>query len=271
MKRYTYVFFVLSLFLFGCTGQYATTPSADDGASGSAASESGRTVFTVTDAAADMGTVSSIKVTVDSVRAHSEAQGWVTVRNEPATFDLLQLKASGNQALLADVQLKEGSYDQVRLDISEVVVTDAQGEHDAKLPSGELKIVGDLQVNAQSTSTASFDFIADESLHLTGEGKYILAPVVQFQTKEKVVVDVTSASDVKIQGGTTRTNVKVGMDAEGRVGVGLGIPASVNISIEGGRIRVGSQVGVGIGNRAEEDSDAAAASADAGVEAGISY
>ncbi|MDO8656331.1 MAG: DUF4382 domain-containing protein [Nanoarchaeota archaeon] len=206
-------------------------------------------------------------MTVDSVRVHSEAEGWVTLTTDDKTVDLLQLKASGNQALLADVQLEQGTYDQVRLDISEVVVTDAEGEHDAKLPSGELKIMGDLQVNAQSTSTASFDFIAHESLHITGEGKYILAPVVQFQTKENVTVTIASANDVRIQGGMTTTNVRVGMNANGQVGVGLGIPANVDISVTGGQIRVGSSVGVGIGNRAEENSN----SADADVDVGISY
>lgn len=270
MKQYLYLLFALSLLaLVACDSSQYNSPSY--GPEDSDSQTSGRAVFTITDAAADLGSVSSIQITVNSIQVHSQTGGWITITNEDRTFDLLQLKASGDQALLADVQLDEGSYDQVRLDILNVVVTDAQGEHDAKLPSGELKIMGDLRVNANSTSTASFDFIADESLHITGEGKYILAPVVQFQTKENVAVDVASSSEVRIQGGMTTTNIKIGMGADGRVGVGLGIPARANISIEGGQVRIGPSVAVGIGNRAEEDSDDTGASADAGIEAGISY
>src|SRR3989338_8533426 len=71
-------------------------------------STSGRAVFTMTDAAANMGAVTSVKV-------HSEAEGWVTVSSAQKTYDLLQLKAQDKQELLADIQLKEGTYNQLRL------------------------------------------------------------------------------------------------------------------------------------------------------------
>ncbi|MEK6900140.1 MAG: DUF4382 domain-containing protein, partial [Nanoarchaeota archaeon] len=175
-----------------------------------AGEQQGRVVFTVTDAAADMGLVTSVMVTIDSVSVHSAEEGWVTFSSEPKTFDLLKLKAEGSQELLADVMLKEGTYQQLRLEISKVLVTDDKGEHEAKLPSGELKIVGELVVSANSTSTATFDFIADESLHVTGNGEYILAPVVQLETKEKAEVEL-KGSKVEIKSGNVNTNVKVGM------------------------------------------------------------
>ncbi len=261
---------LLSIFLF----VLACAPPAEQPPTGAPAEEAapreGRVVFTITDAAADMGAVTSVKVTVDAVRVHSATEGWVTVSAEPKTFDLLQLKAEGSQALLADVQLKEGTYQQLRLDVSNVVVTDAEGDHEAKLPSGELKIVGDLEVNADSTSTATFDFLVNESLHLTGNGEYILAPVVQLETRESAQVEVTSRNRVEVRAGNVKTKVKVGMDEEGRVGVGLGIPARVNVSIEGGRIRVGSGVGVGLGARGNQEGSAnSQAEANTDVEVGI--
>jgi len=226
-----------------------------------APSDSGRAVFTITDAAANMGAVTSVKVTVDSVQVHSSTEGWVTVSGATQTFDLLQLRAQGTQALLADVNLKAGTYEQVRLDVSKVIVTDATGDHEAKLPSGDLKIIGDLTVSANSTSTATFDFIANESLHVTGNGEYILAPVVNLETKENADVDASSKSDVKIKSGRTKTKVKVGMDENGEVGEGLKIGLNTNLTIEAGRIKIGaivSQMAKEIRNDTKEDGKAKA-------------
>lgn len=226
--------------------------------------QEGRAVFTITDAAADMGTVTSVMVTVDSVRVHSETEGWVTVSSQAQTFDLLKLKAEGSQELLADVTLKEGTYQQLRLDIGKVIVVDDKGEHEAKLPSGELKIVGDLEVKANSTSTATFDFIADESLHVTGNGEYILAPVVQLETQTDAEVEVKADQKVEIKAGKVKTNVKVGMDADGNVGVGLGIPAKAKVSIGQGKVKV--EGGLGLGKDDEENT-----TAEAKVKVGVSY
>lgn len=169
---------------------------------------------------------------------------------------MLKLKAEGRQELLADAELKEGTYDQIRLDISNVVVTDANGDQEAKLPSGELKIQGNLVVDANSTATATFDFIADESLHMTGNGKYIMAPVVHVETREGADVEIKSDSKVEIKSGKIKTNVKVGMDVDGNVGVGLKIPAGLNLTIgTEGVIKVGGKssgkVGIEVGALAE--------------------
>ena len=211
-------------------------------------STTGRAVFTLSDAAADMGAVTSIKVTVDTVQAHSEASGWTTVSSSSKTYDLLELKASGKHVLLADAQLKEGTYNQVRLSISKVVVTDAQGEHEAKLPSSELKIIGNFVVKANTTSTVAFDFIADESLHLTGNGKYVLAPVVKLETRVRADVEIEGDDGVKINGGDVDEDLKVGMDVDGNVGVGMIVPARAELTIESdGKVRSrGMGIGAGI-------------------------
>lgn len=227
---------VLALLVLGCapTGPQPPTPT-EPGA------KEGRAVFVITDAAANMSAVSSVKVTVDSVRVHSAAEGWVTVSSTPKTYDLLQLKAEGSNAILADAQLKEGTYQQLRLDISKVIVTDASGEHEAKLPSGELKTAGVLVVKADSTATATFDFIADESLHTTSKGEYIMAPVIQLETREDATVEVKAGNKAEIVGGNVKTNVKVGMDIAGNVGVGLKIGLDEELMIENGIVKVGGK------------------------------
>ena len=113
-----------------------------------------------------------------------------------------------------------------------MVVTDESGTHEAKLPSGELKLNGDLVVNAESTATAKFDFILNESLHITGSGKYMMAPVLQLETRENANVDVNSDNRVEISGGNIRTNAKIGMDINGNVGVGMMVSAGTALSVE---------------------------------------
>jgi len=202
-------------------------------------------VFTITDAAADMGTVTEIKVTVDSIKVHSDAKGWVTVSDESKTFDLLELKAEQKQALLAEANLETGTYNQLRLDISKVVVVDDKGETEAKLPSGELKIQGELEVKDGTTSTASFDFIADESLHVTGNGKYIMAPVIQLETRNNAEVSVKSDNSVVIKDGEVKTNIKVGMDISGNVNANAKIPVDVELNVgSSGKIFLGKKLSV---------------------------
>ncbi len=241
------------LFMAGCaqqgptqgappSGGSAPTGAAPSGTapSGGAGTGSGLAVFTIADKAADMGTVTSVKLTVNSVQAHGSG-GWVTLSSTPMTFDLLSLKASGVKALLAEANLTSGSYDQVRLEVANVSVTDSSGTHDAVLPSGDLKIVGGFNVSANSTSVASFDFIADRSLHVTGNGKYMLAPVVHLQTTEGASVDASDATDVKVSGGSVKTDVEVGMDENGTVGAGVSIPADANVTVDdSGHISVGA-------------------------------
>ncbi len=198
----------------------------------------GRAVFTMTDDAANMGAVTSVKITVDSVKVLSEQGVWTQVSAKQQTYDLLKLKASGTQVLLADYNLTSGVYKQLRLSVSKVVVTDASGEHAAKLPSGELKLVGKLAINDNSTSTAKFDFIADESLHMTGNGEYIFAPVIKLEIREKTTVDTESKDDVKIRGGKINEDVKLSMDIDGNIGIGEGfkIRKDSRLSINGDKI-----------------------------------
>lgn len=215
---------LILLFAAGCTGS-------------SGPQSTGRAVFTVTDAAADMGAVTSVKVTVDSLQVQSAAKGWITVASTPQTYDLLQLKASGMQSLLADANLENGTYGQVRMIISKVIVTDSSGDHVAKLPSGELKIVGGFTVLPNSTVAVTFDFLADQSLHVTGNGTYILAPVVRMQERAGAQVDTSSRENVRINGGRTGTDTEVGMDEDGNVGEGKRIAPGLNLTIrEDGRI-----------------------------------
>ncbi len=236
---------------------------------GSSSSNSGRVVFAMTDAAANMGSVSSVMVTVDNVEAHSTTEGWVTITSNAKTYDLIELKNSGEFAVIADTNVKAGMYDQIRFDVSDVTIVDDQGEHEAKLPSNKIMINSNMDVNESGTATATFDFIADDSVHVTGNGKYILAPVIQVETRSDAEVESKSNNRVVISSGNVKTKVKVGMDMNGNVGVGLKLPSNVDIGTDG-KIKVG--LGLGNSNSANSSGNAGASgSANSHTGVGLGY
>jgi hypothetical protein len=95
-------------------------------------------------------------------------------------------------------------------------------------------------VTSDKITTLDFDFLANETLHVTGNGKYILAPVIHFQSKQSAIVNITG-NNVDIRGGNSISDTKVGMNASGNVGVGLKIDDNAVLSIDSsGNIKVGS-------------------------------
>lgn len=200
----------------------------------------GRVVFAITDAAADMGSVTEVRVTIDEVQAHSESEGWVTISSISQTYDLLELRDENKVVVMEDAMLKTGTYTQTRLVISKIIVVDNEGEHEAKLPSNEIKIVGNVVVEENSTSAVTFDFIADESLHTTGNDGYIMAPVIQLEIRSDADISINSANEASISGGRIVANIKNGMDIDGNVGAGLRVPSNANLNIgSNGKIQLG--------------------------------
>src|SRR3989338_5797170 len=100
----------------------------------------GKVVFAVTDATADIKNISSINITVNEISVHSEAKGWVVVSTATKEFDLLQLKSSGTLELAAELNLDVGAYDQIRLNISKVIIVKGGQSIEAKLPSGKMTL-----------------------------------------------------------------------------------------------------------------------------------
>ena len=178
----------------------------------------GKAVFSVTDAAANMGTISKIEMTISGLEVHSETNGWVTVATAPRTYSLLELDERNESELLAEADLQLGNYDQVRLHVDKVVVTAKDGaKSEAKLPSGELKLNTNLVITAEGTSSVNFDFLAAKSLHTTGSGDYVYAPVVKTETRSNSEVSVASDGVVKIDGGKVDDTETVGRDVDGSI------------------------------------------------------
>ena len=130
--------------------------------------------------------VKGIVVTIDTVTAHSQEAGWVTVAHGPITVDLLTLQDVSTQ--LGQVSLPAGTVNEIRLILAEgpqyVVLTD-DSHAPLKTPSGQesgVKLKGKFEVSACVKHTVTLDFDGKNSIayHETGgpDPEWILRPVI---------------------------------------------------------------------------------------------
>jgi len=218
MKKYAGWLVVAALLVAGagCTGAgTSTTTTTTNTNPPPTTSTDGRAVLMVKNSSAALASVSSLNVTIDKVEAHSLTNDWVTLSTASKTYDLVALNHSGSAELLADASLPAGTYDQVRVDVSGVNVTATGTTIAAKLPSNSLKIMGNFTVLAGETTTVTFDIAAGKSLHRTGDGKWIFAPVVRFMSKDHADIDIDADENVHEKSGDTESDENEGMDVNG--------------------------------------------------------
>lgn len=112
---------------------------------------------------------------------HDEGDGkWVTLPITPHKLNLLEL--SNSDTLLAEAELEDGYYSEMRMVLGEDNDVVVNGEtHALKVPSGQqsgykLKLGEPLQSGEVVNLTITFD--AEKSVKQTGNGKYMLQPVL---------------------------------------------------------------------------------------------
>ncbi len=220
---------------------YFTQKSTTDSSTTSTSSATGKIIFSISDAAMDMGTISEVNMTVNSMSVHSQTEGWVTVSGTPHTYKLLELNAKNESQIFADFQAATGTYDMVRISVEKiVVVTKAGATQEAKLPSGELKIDTTLVVKSNATSSIDFDFLADKSIHMTGNGSYIFAPVINVTAKSDTNATVNAFGTVNVIGGHVDSDVTSGMDVDGNIKVNFQLDAKEKLDIVNGIVKLHS-------------------------------
>lgn len=148
----------------------------------------------LTDAPADFD---AVLIDIQSIRVHKDAnedtdstesteeaeeEGWATVPYDGEPVDLLELR-NGNEMSLGETQLPSGTYSQVRFilgDNNQVVV---DGEtFPLQTPSAQqsgLKLNIEAYIQGGSIYSLLIDFDASRSIVETGNGNYILKPVLR--------------------------------------------------------------------------------------------
>jgi hypothetical protein len=158
--------------------------------SGCIQSGSGVLVLQITDVPSDLNITKAL-VNISTVQVHradfgsddndsedneSDA-GWFTIVNESQTFDLIQL--IDVKEVFDEEELSVGWYTQIRLVVERALVTIDGIEYDLHIPSKKVKLISPFEIIENETTTLTLDFDVYESIHETGNNKYIMNPTIK--------------------------------------------------------------------------------------------
>jgi hypothetical protein len=186
-------------------------------ACGASTSGNGTLAIALTDAPTP--DVKGIVVTIDTVTAHSDHAGWVTVAHGPITVDLLTLQDVSMK--LGEISLPAGTVDEIRLVLTDdgphqYVVLSDDTHAPLKTPSGAQsgeKLKGKFEVSACSKHTVTLDFDGKNSIayHETGgpNAEWILRPVI------RVKAEADEAESCSADGGTGDSGTPGGSGPDG--------------------------------------------------------
>jgi hypothetical protein len=107
--------------------------------------------------------------------------GWLTIVNESQTFDLIALQ--NVSALLGEQNLTAGKYTQIRLTVESANITinrsGQREEQTLQIPSSKIKLIHPFTITKNETTVLTLDFLVDQSIHETGNGKFMLKPTIK--------------------------------------------------------------------------------------------
>jgi len=146
----------------------------------------------------------AVLITFSEVSAHREDADWATVPFAPdaggavvteRTCDLKKLQ--GPVDILGGGLLTAGHYTQIRLVVAKATiyfdvapdpaapactavapVLTSTNKADLTIPSGEVKLNRGFDIAADGTTTIVLDFDGDKSIHETGNGRFMMSPVI---------------------------------------------------------------------------------------------
>tara|TARA_R110002072_G_scaffold230427_3_gene387702 strand:+ start:97 stop:870 length:774 start_codon:yes stop_codon:yes gene_type:complete len=131
------------------------------------------------------GNFTEVNIHIQQIRVHSDISGWVDLTTKVGIYNLLDF-VNGIDTLIASDSIPSGRVSQIRFvlgDSNSVVVNGI--EHTLIVPSGSESGLK-LQVNHDLIPNITYDVLVDfdaaQSIVLTGNGRYILKPVLRVIT-----------------------------------------------------------------------------------------
>lgn len=193
----------------------------------------GNFVLAVKDQAPDMGLISRVELAVSNISIHNAGtDSWIVLSDQPQQFDLLELQ--NVQALLANKDLNAGTYNQLRFSIDRVSVDYNGTTQEAKLPSNTLKLNTIIEIDANKTSITTLDFDLNKSLHVTGNGRIIMLPVIKVVSEKNSTVEVDGDGKVRIkEQGIQTDDSEIGTDLSGNNGTEIQVGNDRELEIDG--------------------------------------
>jgi hypothetical protein len=137
-----------------------------------------------------LGTVTALELNITKIEVHmtgsnetNETTGWITVFEGIKTLDLLQF--TDVVAIVGEKELEPGKYTQIRMILSDSSIKIYNADMSIfnktfplKVPSKELKLVHNFEVQKDKTLVLTLDFDVGQSLDKTSDG-YLLKPTVK--------------------------------------------------------------------------------------------
>lgn len=147
--------------------------------------ETGSLTLAITDASVDG--VQSVVVTFTAVTIKkSGANAETILLDQPRQVDLMSLSGIRSIDLLDQELVSAGHYQWIRLTLDEdpaqTYIVDSLGQHDLTIPSGDnngLKLNRSFTVSPDTNNDFTIDFDLRKSVHMTGEGTYIMRPTLR--------------------------------------------------------------------------------------------
>lgn len=172
MKKIMFLLAFIFMVIVGCSDN-ATDPSQGNGA---------LKVYLVD----SPSSFDSVIVLVKQVEVHKSGSdstsGWFVINNDPRYFNLLDLR-NGASAVLGDTSLSPGGYTMIRLVLdNDNYVIDNGARHNLTVPSGMqtgIKLNHSFTIESNTLYEFLLDFNVDKSIHMTGNGKYMMRPVIR--------------------------------------------------------------------------------------------
>jgi DNA-binding transcriptional ArsR family regulator len=198
----------------------------------------GATAFTVSDSPA-VSSVSAVNVSISNLSVHSTTSGkWYTF-NESASAQYNLAALRNISALVVAANIPQGAYNEIVLHVSNASVTVNGTEKPAFLPSGKLIIPVQFNVSDNTTNWFNLDFNLSKSVHVTGNGRVILMPVINIDSKNGYNLTANENGTVSSSGkGNSRVILSEGMDENGTMHEGFYIPQNASVSISNGHVSV---------------------------------
>ncbi len=124
-----------------------------------------------------------MEISIEKIQAHRASDGeWFTVVEGPITFDFSAM--AGIEEVLGSAERSPDTYTQIRLDVTSAMITENGTQVEARIPSGEIKIVRSFEIIAGETTIVTLDFDAERSVVAQGTGAFQLRPTVKLLVRK---------------------------------------------------------------------------------------
>ena len=200
MKQLTYIFLTLlgTTMLIACSsGAGEDTNTAGGGRGGV---QNGFLSLSITDAPIDGAAEVWVRFDGVELKPASTDDAVTLTFNPPMKINLLALQGQKKVQMLTNATLPAGNYDWLELKVTATndglldsyIKLDDNSVHELDIPSGSesgLKIIGGLEVIANTPTSMTIDFDLRKSIVMTGVAQYKLKPVL-------ILVDDTAVSSI---------------------------------------------------------------------------